>query len=161
MNKLKTITQYAPVYTHPPERERAASRGIVIKNGRILLTYETNTNVYMSPGGGIEDGETPEECCIRELKEECGYIVKPIEKFITVNEYSFETLYISHYFICEIVGECEKQLTDIEIQHGAVPRWVEFNEAIQIFSTYPEKPQDQASLYLREYTVLNKLQNYL
>lgn len=161
MDSIKTVTQYARVYSDPPERTRSASRGLIVKDGKILLTYETNTDVYMTPGGGTESGETLEECCIRELKEESGYIVKPLKRFITVEEYSFETLYISNYFICEITGECEKQLTDIEVEHGAVPRWVDIEKAIKIFSTYPEKPQDHASLYLREYTVLNELTDYI
>ena len=35
------------------------------------LCYEGRT-FYSIPGGGIEDGETPEQTAIRELKEECG-----------------------------------------------------------------------------------------
>lgn len=51
-------------------------RGIalVVRNGKILmekLTYGNRT-FYSVPGGGIEEGETPEEAAIRELKEECG-----------------------------------------------------------------------------------------
>lgn len=161
MDSIKTINQYAKIYSDPPERTRASSRGLVVKDGKILLTYEANKDVYMSPGGGVESGETLEECCIRELKEESGCIVKPLKRFITVNEYSFETLYISNYFICQAVGECEKCLTPTEVDHGVTPRWVELEKAIQIFSTYPEKPQDHASLYLREYTVLNELIKFL
>lgn len=156
MEKTETIIQYARRYSDPPEGVRDSSRAIIVKDGRILLTYEANTGVYMSPGGGIEPGETHEECCVRELREEAGYIVKPTEKFVTVNEYCYETMYISNYFICEITGECERTLTPIEIEHGVTPAWLDLDEAIEIFSHYPEKRTDRASLYLREYTVLTK-----
>lgn len=159
MEKFRTINQYAKIYSDPPERIRNSSRGIVMENGRILLTYEANTGTYMSPGGGVEDNETLEECCIRELKEESGYIVKPYRRLLTINEYSFETLYISNYFLCEIQGKCEQQLTETEVYNGVGPRWVDIDKAIEIFSTYPSKPQDKSSLYLREYTVLNYILN--
>ena len=68
MNKVETINQYAKNYADPPEGVRQASRAIIVKDGKILLTYETNTDVYMSPGGGLEEGETLEECCKRELR---------------------------------------------------------------------------------------------
>lgn len=46
----------------------------VIRDQKILmekLCYEGRT-FFSIPGGGIEEGETPEQTAIRELKEECG-----------------------------------------------------------------------------------------
>ncbi len=153
------IKQYSQNYLDPPDKVRVASRGLLIENDRILLSYEANTDVYMSPGGGMENGESLEECCIREFKEETGYIVDPIEHFIVINEYCFETMYVSNYFICKRTGESPQSLTDIEIEHGLKPVWIKIDKALELFSKYPEKREDIASLYLREYTVLNKYLN--
>ncbi len=153
---IETINQYAETYSDPPERVRVAGRGIVVRDGRILLSHELNTGVYMTPGGGIEEGETLGECCVRELMEETGYQVKPIRHFLTINEYSFETKYVSNYFICEVTGEGSQTLTDIETEHGIVPEWVTVDEALAIFGTYNAKTPDVRSLYIRELTTIKK-----
>ncbi len=153
---FETLTQYSGEYSDPPLKIREAGRGIVAENGKILLTHELNTGVFMSPGGGLEEGETLSECCARELREEAGVEVKPVKQFLRVKEYCPEALYISNYFICEKVGECKQSLTEAEVEHGAVPEWVEIEKALSIFSEYPAKRRDIASLYLREYTMLNK-----
>ena len=151
------LNQYAKTYSDPPERKRIAARGLITENGKVLLSYEKNTDVYMTPGGGLEDGESLEECCIRELSEETGYIVTPTKRFIVINEYCFETVYVSNYFICKTERKGKQTLTDIEIEHGITPVWLDFDEAIKIFGSYKSKREDIASLYLREFTVLNKL----
>lgn len=156
MNNIETINQYGRIYSDPPERERVAGRGIVVRDGKILLSHELNTGVYMTPGGGLEEGETLEECCIRELKEETGYDVKPIRHFLTINEYSFETKYISNYFICEALGRGDQTLTEIEVEHGIVPEWVDINMALEIFESFDSKTEDVRSLYIRELTTINK-----
>ncbi len=160
MNNFEIIDQYAETYSDPPERERVAARGIVVREGKILLSHELNTGVYMTPGGGIEEGETLEECCKRELAEETGYIVKPMCHFLTINEYSFETKYISNYFICEVIGEGKQTLTDIEVEHGIVPEWLSIGDALSIFGTYDTKTPDVRSLYIRELTTINKFLKY-
>lgn len=158
INELcETVNQYAKTYSDPPERVRVASRGILIDGDKILLSHEVNTGVYMSPGGGLEEGETLEECCIRELREETGYDVKPVKQFLTINEYCFETLYVSNYFICELIGKGKQSLTEIEIDHGITPEWLEISKALEIFGEYDSKREDIRSLYRREYTVLTKL----
>lgn len=156
MNEIETINQYSETYSDPPERERIAGRGIVVRDGKILLSHELNTGVYMTPGGGIESGETLSECCRREVREESGYEVKPLYQFLKINEYSFETKYVSNYFICEVTGEGEQTLTDIEIEHGIVPERVTLSDAIAIFNTYDTKTPDVRSLYIRELTAINK-----
>ncbi|WP_328804081.1 NUDIX hydrolase [Paenibacillus glycinis] len=35
--------------------------------------------VWNFPGGGIEDGESPEQACVREVAEETGFQIKIIE----------------------------------------------------------------------------------
>ena len=158
-NGFQIICQFAGEYADPPVKERIGSRAIVTDCGKILLTHELNTNVYMSPGGGLEAEETLEECCKRELLEETGYKVIPEQRFVTVKEYCPEALYINNYFTCSIAGTGERHLTDIEIEHGCVAEWVEIEKALQIFGEYESKRADIRSLYLREFTVLNKYLN--
>lgn len=154
---VKKFTQYSLHHSNPPEKVRVSCRGLVVRDEKVLLSYERTKDIYMSPGGGLEENETFEECCKRELMEETGYKVEPVRQLLTMDEYCFETLYVSHYYICEVVGEGDKALTETEIAHGMEPRWVDINEAIEIFSRYGSMREDQSSLYLREYTVLNEL----
>lgn len=153
---METINQYSKTHSDPPEKIRVASRGLIIDGDKILLSHELNTGVYMSPGGGLEEGETLEECCVRELREETGYDVRVVEPFIIINEYCFETMYVSNYFLCEIIGKGESHLTEIEVEHGIVSEWVEIPKALEIFGEYAKKSEDVGSLYRREYTVINK-----
>ncbi|MCR5436066.1 MAG: NUDIX domain-containing protein [Treponema sp.] len=80
---------------------RNRSVAIVVRNGKILmerLCYKDANNgreFFSVPGGGIEEGETPEQTVLRELKEECGLdgtIVKPLAIVCSHErkEYSFE-----------------------------------------------------------------------
>ena len=156
-NSFEEIIQYAKIYTAPPERIREGCRAIIVKDNKVLLSCEERKDVYMSPGGGVENSESLEECVVRELQEEAGYIVKVIKPFVKVNEYCYETLWINNYFICEVEGECERHLTESEIYNRVKPVWIEIDKAIEIFGQYESKTVDHASLYLREYTVLNKL----
>lgn len=157
---VKTVNQYAKTYTDPPLKTRPASRGIIIENGKILLSHELNTGVYMSPGGGLEEGETLEECCVRELREETGSEVRVLRKLLVINEYCFDTLYISNYFLCEKTGDAQSALTEVEKEHGITPEWVELTKAEEIFGEYAKKREDIMSLYLREFTVLGYLREH-
>ena len=158
-NKFEETIQNAKIYSDPPERIREGCRAIIVKDNKVLLSWEERKDVYMSPGGGLENDESLEECVVRELQEETGYKVKPVKPFVKVNEYCYETLWVSNYFICEIEGECERHLTESEIYNRVKPVWVEVDKAIKIFGEYDSKTVDHASLYLREYTVLNKIKD--
>lgn len=156
IESCESIEQISKTYTAPYKEARTSCRAIVVKDNKILLSHESKTGFYMSPGGSLEAGEAFEECVVRELMEETGFRVNPIKPFVTVNEYCYDILYISRYYICEIVGECERALTETEIFKGMVPKWLELEKAVEIFSTYPEQTPDKESLYLRELTVINK-----
>lgn len=156
------IMQYAGQYSDPPEKIRVGCRGLLLRDNKILLSYEKNTGVYMTPGGGVESGETLEECCKRELCEETGYDVEPEKHLFEFNEYFHETLFVNNYFLCKIKGKGERSLTDIEVEHGLVPQWLEINKVLEIFGNYEKYKEENEgvfSLYLREFTVITKLIN--
>lgn len=47
-----------------------------------------NSETWAIPSGGIEEGETPEECFMREVKEETGYDIV-IEDNLFIKESQF------------------------------------------------------------------------
>ena len=49
---------------------------IIIKNGKVLLVYETNAKIWGFPKGHVEEGETEIETALREVKEEVN--LKPV-----------------------------------------------------------------------------------
>lgn len=66
------------------------TKGLIINsNNEITLGYSHKT--YQFPGGHLEDGETLEECLLREIEEETGIEIKdaklkPFEKITYYNE---------------------------------------------------------------------------
>lgn len=156
---MKTITQIPENYHGTPGRTRSSARGIIVEGNKILLIHELFDGTYLSPGGGIENNETLEECCKREMLEETGYIVEVGEHFLKIDEYFEDTLYIGNYFICTIIDKGEISLTPTEKYKNAIPQWVEITEALEIFKTFKglAKIDDgKISLYKREYTVLSE-----
>lgn len=53
-------------------------RAIIIKDGKIALMERNKKgrHFFAFPGGGMEKGETPKECCEREVLEEFGIKVQ-------------------------------------------------------------------------------------
>lgn len=70
---MKTIDIYGDNRFEKQTKTRVACRGIVISDGKILMSYEVKTDQWFIPGGGLENDENLEECCVRELAEETGY----------------------------------------------------------------------------------------
>ncbi len=138
---------------------RAASRAVIIRGDDILLSCAKNEDTYMLPGGGAENGESPEECCIREAEEETGLIVRPLRLFLTLNEFYEDFRYISYFFECEVTGESTAHLTEAEMRAGLAPEWMPLEKAVGIFShhrDYTDTCEEKRGLYLREYTALTE-----
>ena len=138
-------------------KTRAGSRAVIVRDGRMLLTHESVSGWWLVPGGGLEEGETPEECCVREVEEETGFIVRPLRRFLTLYEYYEEYRYISDYFICEVAGVGRMRLTKAEKRRGTGPQWLPLQEAVAIFSRHQSwagVSEEKRGAYLREYTAL-------
>lgn len=81
------------------------SAGICINEQmEILMVKSFDAEGWAVPSGGIEEGETPEECCVREVKEETGYDVKVIEQ-INVKRTIIKGIQVTtYYFRVEKIG---------------------------------------------------------
>ena len=78
--------------------KRVCSRGITFIDDKVLIMERYRKvdgemlHYYTIPGGGVEEGETKEEACIRETKEESSLDVE-IVKFIAKEEYDEGIVY--------------------------------------------------------------------
>jgi 8-oxo-dGTP diphosphatase len=66
-----------------------------------------NYQYFETPGGGIDNGETPEMACIRECLEETGYRVKIVGELGEVVDYYnlMKRENHNHYYLCEREGD--------------------------------------------------------
>lgn len=92
-----------------------------------------------------EMNKTSKELIIRmntrklcELAEETGCVAEVNEQYLMINEYYEEWFFISHYVICDCIGETGRTLTEREVEVGLEPRWISVDEAINIFSRHQE-----------------------
>ena len=90
------------------------------------------------PSGTLEEGETIEECCIREFVEETGFVVKTLDKIHNKNGVISEhgISYSVEYFLVEIIsGEITIQDPD-EFIHDIA--WKSLEEIQTLDLGYPE-----------------------
>ena len=141
-------------------RLRHACRGIIVNDGKVLLSYESKNDKYMIPGGGVEGDESYAECCERELLEETGIKVRATEEYLEIEELFLDWKHINHYFVCEYIEDTGKQdLTEGEKAAGYKAVWVPVEEALNMFSEYERFPQtaiEDYGLYKREYIALKE-----
>jgi 8-oxo-dGTP diphosphatase len=99
----------------------AVTAAIVEKDGRVLIGKRRRGHFagrWEFPGGKVEEGETPEACLKRELKEELGVEVR-IGPFLlsTVHAYSHVTIELLTYRAEILSGR-------IELNDHTEARWV-------------------------------------
>ena len=137
---------------------RHASRGVLVRDGKVLLGYETKYNKYIIPGGGVEGNESFAEGCEREMLEETGLKVKAAREYVVIDELFDVWQHINHYFVCELIEDTgEVHLTEAEDSAGVTSRWVPLDEAIKIFGRYEDYHKTNIAdygLYRREHLAL-------
>lgn len=89
--------------------KRVRVAGIIKLNGGYALMHRKNVikrkdfqEYYTFPGGGVEEGETPEQGIVREIKEEFGITIKPIKKLYEMESAKFNQKEI--FYLCEYIS---------------------------------------------------------
>ncbi len=137
-------------------KTRIACRGIIVPDGKLLLSYEKERDFFMLPGGGLEKGETEAECCIREVSEETGNAITVSPCILELDEYYTDQRFRTFYFFGTVTGQTERHLTKEEVLFGLKPVYMPIEDALSIFSKYGEYDENGGKYgsYLREYTAL-------
>lgn len=117
-----------------PTKITNSSRGIIIKDNSILLTYSTYFLDYITPGGRISENELLEETLVRELKEEIGIYNITYEEVGVIYEYYLKKgnyeLKKHHYYLIKSYDKGLSNKEEDELNYGMEERWVSFDEAI-------------------------------
>jgi ADP-ribose pyrophosphatase len=104
----------------------------VISRDRILLInqyrYPVGKWILEVPAGTLKDGESPDECALRELEEETGYKARTLKKLLTIYPspgYSTESIHIY------VASELEKSTQKLEEDEELTVIEMDVDEAIE------------------------------
>ena len=102
---------------------------IIIENGSLFATqrgYGAWKDWWEFPGGKIEEGETPEEALVREIKEELDTLVS-VDEFLMTVEYDYPEFHLSMgCYLCSIISG---HLTLLEHESA---RWLPLSDPWQV-----------------------------
>jgi len=75
---------------------------ILVENDKVALIerHRAGLDYYVFPGGGVDEGETPEQAAVREAMEELGVDVR-IKQKVAVLHFDLST---QVYFLAERIG---------------------------------------------------------
>lgn len=149
------------------ERIRYAARAVILDGEKVLIEYAKSKPVIMLPGGGREGDESKETCVIRECQEECGLIVQPIKQLFVIKEYYQDVIFHSCYMLCEVVGNCETNLTasekELAIKSFYQDVKIVCNDLKNVLDSIQDKESQLYGMNYREYLaakeILNIVQN--
>ncbi len=104
-----------------------ACDSIIERRNKILLVkrkFEPFKGFYAFPGGKVEENELVEKAIVREVKEETGYIIKPIEILGVYSDPKRDPRghVITITFISKIIKGKLKNSIETE------PKWFKINE---------------------------------
>ncbi|MEV2278889.1 NUDIX domain-containing protein [Nocardiopsis sp. NPDC049922] len=107
-------------------RHSVSVTGVVVRptDGKVLVIKRADDGRWVPPGGVLELDETPEQCVVREVREETGIEAKPV-RLVGVYK-NMKLAVVSLAFRCEPVGG-ELRTSD----ESSVATWLSPEEAVE------------------------------
>lgn len=127
-------------------KKRKTVRALVINNNKIALlhikAFEKDfgeRNHLETPGGGIDESETPIEALHRELLEETGFIVKNVKYLTTIAiEYNpINRMDIGMFYSCELDKDTHTtHRLEYELKLFKSLDWYDLDKIDEIYETF-------------------------
>src|SRR4030042_310951 len=130
-------------------RTNIRAAAIIVKDDQILLMHRVKKGkeYWVLPGGGVEEGETPEETVLREIKEETSLSVRLVKLL-------YHDLDISNtdgnYYLCQYIkgiphldpNSSEQKANDRQNGNWHEIVWVDINKLHKLL-LYPIEIRDK------------------
>ncbi|MGG0728391.1 NUDIX hydrolase [Bacillus paramycoides] len=112
-------------------RNRGAA--IIVQDDKIALIKRVRESemYFVFPGGGIEEGETPEEATKREVYEELGIHIQ-VKNLIAKVEYKGTEYYYDAYVTGGVFGSGNDEEFELKDRGSYIPVWMPIKELLNI-----------------------------
>lgn len=127
---------------HPPEKFHVSfmirvAAAVIQDRGRVFIARRApgkrQAGLWEFPGGKLEDGESPAQCLVRELREELGLEIEPGQELQrVVHEYEFGRIELVAV-LCRCVKAEVVSSTDHDVWEWVMPEQL---------NNYPLAPAD-------------------
>ena len=127
-----------------PERPAVGVGAVLVHQGRVLLIKrgkEPLRGRWVVPGGTVEVGETLEQALVREVREETGLTVRPIEVVLVFDRIDREGEAVRYHYVivdylCEYVSGTLRAASDAEdaafVAREDLPRFALPEKALEV-----------------------------
>lgn len=160
---MQTLELFAPDYdAHQPAEFHQGARIIGVKNGEIALLHYDLWQLYVLPGGGIEENETALEAVHRETLEETGYQLTNVQEILVIKEHFVGSIWHHTYFTATFKEPAsEVKWTDEEIKLGITLQFFKPLEALEKLSSTEGNHPYAENMMNREFLALTEAINQL
>ena len=150
------------------DHTRIVTRAIILneKNEVYLINVERdddfgNASYLETPGGGVKDGEKLREALLREIEEECGFIVDIIDEIgLVEDDYNIIHRHNkTYYYLCRVKEVCSSNREEYESLWFKSLKFYNLDDVINICKN-PDSPIAQV-VYNRELVVYLKVKEMI
>ena len=139
---------------------RMTARAVLRRpDGMIAVMYVGKYDIYILPGGGVDEGESILETLHREIAEETGCLCRSVRELGMVKENRAHPDYtqISYYYFAETDGPQQSlRLTDAETSNGTQLQWHTPEQAMHLIGSPIHEVRQRIFLQARDMAALTE-----